>query len=98
MKAYTGPHNPIHFDPEAAQRSGFRAPIIGGGRGVRFLTAKIWRRFKPQVLELDACFRQPIFWDDTVTVIVDEHDGQWRAICLVTGDKVATEARINRIE
>jgi len=98
VKAYTGPHNPIHFDPEAAQRSGFRAPIIGGGQGVRFLTAEIWRRFQPQVLELEAYFRRPIFWDDTVTVMVDERGGQWRAICLVKGDKVATEARISRME
>ncbi len=98
VKAYTGPHNPIHFDPEGAKRGGFRAPIIGGGQGVRFLSAEIWRRFKPRVLELDAYFRRPIFWDDTVTVMVDERDGRWRAICLVKNDKVATEARINRIE
>lgn len=97
VKAYTGPNNPIHFDPEIAQRSGFRAPIIGGGQGVRFLTAEIWRRFVPQVLDVDVHFRRPIFWDDTVTVMVDERDGAWRAIALVKGDKVATEARINGI-
>ncbi len=97
VKAYTGPHNPIHFDPEAARRGGFRAPIIGGGQGVRFITASIWQRFRPQVLELDIYFRRPIYWDDTVTVMVDECDGAWRAICLTKGDKVATEARINRI-
>jgi len=97
VKAYTGPHNPIHFDPEAAKRGGFRAPIIGGGQGVRFLTAEIWRRFKPQVLDLDIYFRRPIYWDDTFAVMVDERDGQWRAIGLIKDDKVATEARINRI-
>jgi hypothetical protein len=97
VKAYTGPHNPIHFDPEAARRAGFRAPIIGGGQGVRFITASIWQRFKPQTLELDIYFRRPIYWDDSVTVMADAHGGTWRAICLVKDDKVATEARINCI-
>lgn len=95
VKAYTGPHNPIHFDPEAAKRGGFRAPIIGGGQGVRFLTAEIWRRFNPRELNLDIYFRRPIFWDDSVTVMVDEQDGQWKAIGLIKDGKVATEARIN---
>jgi len=98
VKAYTGPHNPIHFDPEAAKRGGFRAPIIGGGQGVRFLTAEIWRRFAPKVLELDIYFRRPIYWDDTFTVMADERDGRWHAIGLIKDGKVSTEARINRIE
>lgn len=97
VKAYTGPHNPIHFDPEAAKRGGFRAPIIGGGQGVRFLTAEIWRHFRPQTLDIDVYFRRPIFWDDTVTVMVDEHEGRWRAIGLVKEGKVATEARIHSL-
>jgi acyl dehydratase len=97
VKAYSGPHNPIHFDPEAARRGGFRAPIIGGGQGVRFITAAIWQRFRPQVLELDIYFRRPIYWDDSFTVQVDERDGTWRAICLAKDGKVATEARINRL-
>ena len=97
VKAYTGPHNPIHFDPEAAKRGGFRAPIIGGGQGVRFLTAEIWRRFQPQAIDLDIYFRRPIYWDDTFTVMVDEREGRWHAIGLIKDGKVATEARINRI-
>jgi acyl dehydratase len=97
VRAYSGPHNPIHFDPEAAKRGGFRAPIIGGGQGVRFLTAEIWRRFAPQVLELDVYFRRPIYWDDTIVVMIDERNGTWRAIALIKDGKVATEARINRI-
>lgn len=98
VKAYTGPHNPIHFDPEAARRGGFREPIIGGGQGVRFLTAEIWRRFRPSILDFDVQFRRPIFWTDTVTVVVDERQGTWRSIGLMKGDKIATEARINRMK
>jgi acyl dehydratase len=97
VKAYGGPHNPIHFDPEAARRGGFRAPIIGGGQGVRFLTAEIWRRFTPQSIDLDLYFRRPIFWDDTFTVMVDEDNGVWRAIGLIKDGKVATEARVKLI-
>lgn len=98
VKAYAGPNNPIHFDPEAARRGGFRAPIIGGGQGVRLLTAEIWRRFRPQALDFEVQFRRPIFWDETVHVVVDAQDGQWRSIGLVKGDKkVATEARIHHI-
>lgn len=97
VRHYGGRHNPIHYDPEAAKRGGFRAPIIGGGMGVRYLTAEIWRQFSPQVLDLDIYFRRPIFWDDRFCVLVDIENDAWKAICLAKGDKVATEARINRI-
>lgn len=96
--AYTGPENPIHTVPEAARAKGFRAPIIGGGQGVRFLTHALWRRFSPRTLSLDIRFRRPVFWDDTVEVVADEHEGRWRAIGLVVGGKVCTEARIDALD
>jgi acyl dehydratase len=95
VKGYSGPHNPIHFDPEVAKRNGYRAPIMGGTQCVRFLTAEIWRSFSPRTLDLDIYFRRPLFWDDTFSVMVDEQNGQWKAICLAKDGKVATEARIN---
>lgn len=95
VAAYTGTTNPIHFDPEVAKRSGFRAPITGGTQCARFLTAELWRRFKPQTLDLDIAFRRPLFWDDTFSVMVDEHKGEWKTICLVKDGKVTSEARIN---
>ncbi|MFH1603446.1 MAG: MaoC/PaaZ C-terminal domain-containing protein, partial [Pseudomonadota bacterium] len=97
VQVYGGRHNPIHYDPEAAKRGGFRAPIIGGGMGVRYLTAEIWRQFSPLVLDLDIYFRRPIFWDDSFRVLVGSEGDAWKSICLAKGDKVATEARINRI-
>ena len=97
VKAYSGPHNPIHFDPEVAVKSGYRAPIMGGTQCVRYLTAEIWRRFAPRTLDLDIYFRRPLFWDDSFTVMVEERNGAWTAICLAKDGKVATEARINRI-
>ena len=65
VTAYSGPHNPIHFDPEVAKRNGYRAPIMGGTQCVRFLTAEIWRHFAPRTLDLDIYFRRPLFWDDS---------------------------------
>lgn len=97
VKAYSGPHNPIHFDPDVATRNGYRAPIMGGTQCVRFLTAEIWHRFAPQTLDMDIYFRRPLFWDDSFSVMVDEQNGEWQAICLAKDGKVATEARINSI-
>jgi len=64
------------------------------GQCVRFLTAAIWRRFAPRTLDLEIFFWRPVFWDDTVTVMADEQDGRWKAVCLVANGKVTTEARI----
>jgi len=89
--------NLIHFDEDAARRAGYRAPIIGGGHGVRFLTAAIWRAFSPKSLDADIYFRRPLFWDDAGDIMVDDAGGRWRAICLAKGGKVATEMRINSI-
>lgn len=89
--------NPIHSVPEAAIKAGFRAPIIGGGMGVRYLMAEIWKRFAPRGVDIEVYFRRPIFWDDTFTIRVEERGDTWTAICLAKGEKVATEARINSI-
>jgi len=89
--------NFIHTDPETARRAGYRAPIIGGGQGVRHMTAAMWRRFAPSAVDMDIYFRRPLFWDDRFSVLVDEGDRTWKAICLAKEGKVATEARINRL-
>jgi hypothetical protein len=89
--------NLIHFDQDAAQRAGYRAPIIGGGHGVRFLTAAVWRQFSPRSLDVDIYFRRPLFWDDAFDIMVDDAEGPWRAMCLAKEGKVATEMRINSI-
>lgn len=97
VTGYRSTGNSIHYDPEAAKAAGFRAPIIGGGMGVHYLTAAIWREFDPRAVDLDIYFRRPIFWDDQLTLMVDDRGGSWTAICLAKDGKVATEARINRI-
>ena len=89
--------NAIHFDEDAAKRAGYRAPIIGGGHGVRFLTAAIWKEFSPKSIDVDIYFRRPLFWDDTFDIMVDDAGGTWKAMCLARDGKVATEMRINSI-
>ena len=97
VTSFTGPGNPVHTDPEVARRSGYRAPIMGGSQGMRYLSAEIWRRFKPRELDLEIFFLRPIFWDDTFSVMVEESSEKWRAICLEKDNKVMVEARIRNI-
>jgi hydroxyacyl-ACP dehydratase HTD2-like protein with hotdog domain len=89
--------NAIHFDEDAAKRAGYRAPIIGGGHGVRFLTEAIWKAFSPKGIDVDIYFRRPLFWDDTFDILVDDAGGKWKAMCLAKDGKIATEMRINSI-
>jgi hypothetical protein len=65
--------------------------------GVHYLAAAIWREFTPQEVALDIYFRRPVFWDDKLSVMVDDRSGDWTAICLAKDGKVATEVRINGI-
>lgn len=86
---YSSEGNSIHYDMEAANRAGFRAPIIGGGMGVHFLIAELWPE-RGAELSLDIYFRRPVFWDDEFYVGRAKN-----AIALVRDGKVLTEARIN---
>ena len=93
---YSEEGNSIHYDLEAAQKAGFRAPLIGGGMGVHYLLAAIYSEQAPQTFDLDIYFRRPIFWDDSFDVV---RDGQ--AMALTRNDdqvsKVLTEMRINAL-
>ena len=97
VKSYSEEGNSIHYEMEAANRAGFRAPIIGGGMGVHYLVHTLMRHCKPQSFELSVYFRRPIFWDDEFTVAADSTSGAWRAICLFREDKVLTEAKIENL-
>ena len=88
---YSSEGNSIHYEPEAAKKAGFRAPIIGGGMGVHYLMDALWKESAPQSVDLDIYFRRPIFWDDKFTV-VKNHE----ALGLIRRDgKVLTEAKLN---
>lgn len=94
VKRYSSEGNSIHYDMEAANKAGFRAPLIGGGMGVHFLTAGLWQGNKPSALHLDVSFRRPIFWDHAFAVRA-ARDGS--AICLASAGKVLTEARVHTL-
>ena len=90
-KAYSSEGNSIHYEMEAANKAGFRAPIIGGGMGVHFLMVRLWGKAR-NTLNLDIYFRRPIFWDHVFSV------GQMEgAMALVSDGKVLTEARVNEV-
>ena len=86
---YSSEGNSIHYNMEAANRAGFRAPIIGGGMGVHFLVAELWSEHGAE-LSLDIYFRRPVFWDDEFYVGRTDV-----GIALIRDGKVLTEARIN---
>tara|TARA_R110002072_G_scaffold5527_12_gene35464 strand:- start:5054 stop:5926 length:873 start_codon:yes stop_codon:yes gene_type:complete len=94
VKAYSSEGNSIHYEMEAANQAGFRAPIIGGGMGVHYLVHTLWKECRPTSWDLSIFFRRPIFWDDAFTVMATP----WSAIGLVKQGKVLTEARINLME
>ncbi len=96
VKTYSlGTGNLLHVDPEAAERAGYRAPIIGGSQGVRYLTAAIWRERAPALLDIDIYFRRPVFWDDSFEIRAAGPVGARTALCLGRGPKVLTEIRVN---
>ncbi|MEM9621357.1 MAG: hypothetical protein AAF993_06890 [Pseudomonadota bacterium] len=68
VKAYSSEGNSIHYEQAAAERAGFRAPLIGGGMGVHYLTAYLWRLQIPARFSMDIYFRRPIFWDERIQV------------------------------
>ncbi len=94
VRDYSSEGNSIHYEMEAANRAGFRAPIIGGGMGVHFLMSALWLTYRPESFDLSIYFRRPIFWDDTFTVAVDASTEPWGAIGLIRDGKVLTEAAI----
>ncbi len=94
VKAYSSEGNSIHYEPAAAQAAGFRAPIIGGGMGVHFLTAALWDVSRPISFAMDVHFRRPIFWDEPVQVYMD--DVPPSVLALIKGEgKVGTEIAIS---
>ncbi len=101
VRAYSMEGNSIHYELEPAQRAGFRAPLIGGGMGVHFLMAELWKALAategPKSFDAQIYFRRPIFWDESVGVFSRAGSTSgWDAMALIKEDelgnkKVATE-------
>ena len=97
VKRYSMEGNSIHYEMEAANKAGFRAPIIGGAMGVHYLLHALWQNCRPASFDLSIYFRRPIFWDDAIEVRADIAGDSWRAMCLARGGKVLTEAKIKNL-
>lgn len=96
VKAYSMEGNSIHYEQEAAEQAGFRAPLIGGGMGVHYLTAELWRHFEPRGFSADIYFRRPIFWDESVIVgVVENANNHWSAMALLKQGEASTESQKN---
>ena len=93
---YSSEGNSIHYDMAAANRAGFRAPLIGGGMGVHYLMAALWSQSPLRSLDVDIYFCRPIFWDDAFEVAITSSSD---AICLrhAVSGKILTEARISQL-
>ncbi len=63
----------IHFEPEATAKLGLRAPIAQGLMSLTWMTAAIAMAGPFRALDLEAKFRQPIFWDDRIELRQDSH-------------------------
>lgn len=98
IKSYSMEGNSIHYEMNAANKAGFRAPIIGGGMGVHYLLYALWQQYHPESFQLSVYFRRPIFWDDSIEVRADTTSSPWRAMCLARGGKVLTEAKVENVE
>jgi hypothetical protein len=108
VRDYSIEGNSIHYELEAAQKAGFRAPLIGGGMGVHFLMAELWRGSRdakgPEFLDAEIYFRRPIFWDEAIDVCARPIGGDtWDAMALIKEDangnqKVATEIALKLAE
>lgn len=83
VKAYSAEGNSIHYEQEAAERAGFRAPPIGGSMGVHYLTAQMWRDRRPASFDALIHFRRPIFRDEALQVGAIEDGLNWRSLGLL---------------
>lgn len=92
VKSYSVEGNSIHYEQAAAEQAGFRAPLIGGGMGVHYLTAQMWQVSRPKSFAASIYFRRPIFWDEAVQVgVIVEGDG-WMGMSLLKLPMAGTAA------
>ena len=101
VKSYSGEGNSIHYEQEAAERAGFRAPLIGGGMGVHYLTAQMWEDRRPSFFDASIYFLRPIFWDEAVQVGVIEDGGNWSVMGLLklplAAERIGTSSEVAKV-
>jgi len=60
--------NDIHFDPNAALRHGFRAPLAQGVMSAVYLIGALARERIPKRFDILIDYLRPVFWDAEVTL------------------------------
>jgi len=98
VKRYSTEGNSIHYEQKAAEKAGFRAPLIGGGMGVHFLMAQLWSRTAPAFFHAEIYFRRPIFWDEAVTVAGSYERSSAVLALLKPEGKVGTEVAVRDLQ
>lgn len=63
------PLDQVHFDPAVAVAIGLRAPVAQGLMSLTWMMEALARGGVPRELDILTEFRQPIFWDDRITVL-----------------------------
>lgn len=87
--------NPVHDDPEHAQKMGFRAPITAGNQLINVLIEPLAMERRPERFDIDVRLRRPVFWDEAVTVEGTREGDQLTATRLVKPDgRVASDCTI----
>ena len=67
----SGDHNPIHLDPEVAQRQGFQAPVVHGMLTMATLVEAAFRHFSAsewKISRIKTRFKNPVFWNESLEV------------------------------
>lgn len=66
VKAYSFefPDYLVHFDPKAAADVGLPAPVAQGLMSFTWMTELVAAQRNPDVIDISATFRQPIYWDN----------------------------------
>ena len=81
----SGDFNPIHLSQEAAERSGFKAPIAHGmltmGLVLEMTASFTEKGMRVAMYEMQ--FLKPVFQNDTIQIVAEEKKRNDSSICLV---------------
>lgn len=88
------PEYVIHFEPAAARSIGLRAPIAQGLISLTWMLEAVARDGAFEAIDFAASFRQPIFWDDEVTIL---HDGAGGYFCANGAGEICSLGSLDQI-
>jgi acyl dehydratase len=84
----------VHFDPEAAAGIGLRAPVAQGLMSLTWMLEALARDGVPKAMQIEAQFRRPVFWDETVAVWA--RAGR-ELLCIAGADRVCSVGQVAHV-